>query len=179
MTEHDFYPDGLTAKDITALQYEVATELRREGYPVPPHTRPGTHRPGGSPEPTETPASSASPFPSAHGGPDGNGPADRNQPDTAQGAGDLGQLLFTPAQAAAVLQVRESWLRRRAARRQVPCTFLGKHLRFSRPDLEQITADAARPAATAPPTVPGPVTSPRRPARPRGRGRTDSRRPDA
>ncbi|WP_373294127.1 helix-turn-helix domain-containing protein [Lentzea pudingi] len=59
------------------------------------------------------------------------------------------QILFTPAQAAALLQVRETWLRRRAARRLVPCTFLGKHLRFSRDNLEQIAADAVRPASTA------------------------------
>jgi hypothetical protein len=56
-------------------------------------------------------------------------------------------VLFTSAQAAQLLQVRESWLRRRAAQRRVPCTFLGKHLRFSPADLHQITTDAARPAA--------------------------------
>ncbi|ONI71357.1 DNA-binding protein [Actinosynnema sp. ALI-1.44] len=59
--------------------------------------------------------------------------------------------MFTPAQAATVLQVRESWLRRRAAERRVPCTFLGKHLRFSRADLEAIVAEAQRPPAVAHP----------------------------
>jgi hypothetical protein len=29
------------------------------------------------------------------------------------------------------MAVRESWLRRKAAARAIPCTFLGKHLRFS------------------------------------------------
>jgi excisionase family DNA binding protein len=58
--------------------------------------------------------------------------------------------LYTPADAAGLLAVRESWLRRRAAERRVPCTFLGKHLRFSRADLEAIAAAAARP--TGPPT---------------------------
>ncbi|MFI7674129.1 helix-turn-helix domain-containing protein [Actinophytocola sp. NPDC049390] len=58
-------------------------------------------------------------------------------------------LLLTPAQAAEVLQVRESWLRRRAAERRVPCCFVGKHLRFSRADLEAIVADGARPAGEA------------------------------
>ena len=58
-------------------------------------------------------------------------------------------LLLTPAQAAEVLQVRESWLRRRAAERRVPCCFVGKHLRFSRADLEAIVADGARPARGA------------------------------
>jgi excisionase family DNA binding protein len=55
---------------------------------------------------------------------------------------DLGPLLYTPAQAAALLQVPESWLRRRAAARRLPCSFLGKHLRFSRADLDAIVAAA-------------------------------------
>ncbi|WP_371927740.1 helix-turn-helix domain-containing protein [Lentzea sp. HUAS12] len=50
------------------------------------------------------------------------------------------QLLFTPEQAAPLLQVRPSWLRRRAAARAVPCHYLGKHLRFTREDLEEIVA---------------------------------------
>ncbi|SDN05421.1 helix-turn-helix domain-containing protein [Allokutzneria albata] len=48
-------------------------------------------------------------------------------------------LLYTPAQAAIALAVKESWLRRKAGQRTIPCTFLGKHLRFSRADLEAIT----------------------------------------
>jgi excisionase family DNA binding protein len=55
-------------------------------------------------------------------------------------------LLYTPAEAAQRLRVRESWLRKKAAARQVPCTFLGKHLRFSPADLAAIVAGAARPA---------------------------------
>lgn len=54
-------------------------------------------------------------------------------------------LLYTPAEAAHQLQVRESWLRKKAAARQIPCTFLGKHLRFSPTDLTTIVAAAARP----------------------------------
>lgn len=54
--------------------------------------------------------------------------------------GGGGVLLLTPEQAAGLLQVRESWLRRRAAERRVPCSFVGKHLRFSRADLEAIVA---------------------------------------
>jgi excisionase family DNA binding protein len=50
------------------------------------------------------------------------------------------QLLYTPAEAAGLLRVRESWLRRKAAARQIPCTFLGKHLRFSAADLAAIVA---------------------------------------
>ena len=55
-------------------------------------------------------------------------------------------LLFTPARAAEVLAVRESWLRRKAGRREVPCTFVGKHLRFSVEDLRAIVAGGSRPA---------------------------------
>ncbi|MGB3443125.1 MAG: helix-turn-helix domain-containing protein [Actinophytocola sp.] len=47
-------------------------------------------------------------------------------------------LLFTAEQAASLLQVRPSWLRRKAAARAVPCRFVGKHLRFSRADIEAI-----------------------------------------
>ncbi|WP_425388292.1 helix-turn-helix domain-containing protein [Amycolatopsis taiwanensis] len=121
------------------------------------------------------PQSSALPPPHPDHDSGGTGSAGGNSADTPQGAGDPAQLLFTPAQAAAMLQVRESWLRRRAARRQVPCTFLGKHLRFSPADLKQITADAARPATTTRPTGPRPGT---RPGRARSQSRTPPRRPD-
>lgn len=47
-------------------------------------------------------------------------------------------LLYTAEQAALLLQVRPSWLRRKAAARAVPCRFVGKHLRFSRADIEAI-----------------------------------------
>ena len=69
---------------------------------------------------------------------------------------DQGPRLYTPAEAAALLRVPESWLRRRAGRRQIPRTFLGKHLRFSAADLAAIIAAAAEPA-----------TGRRRPRRPR------------
>jgi excisionase family DNA binding protein len=54
--------------------------------------------------------------------------------------------LYTPAAAAELLSVTESWLRRKASARLIPCTFLGKHLRFSRPDLAAIIAAGTRPA---------------------------------
>jgi excisionase family DNA binding protein len=54
-------------------------------------------------------------------------------------------VLYTPAEAAQLLKVRESWLRKKAAARQVPCTFLGKHLRFSAADLAAIITAAAQP----------------------------------
>ena len=58
--------------------------------------------------------------------------------------------LYTPTEAARLLSVRESWLRRRATARLVPCTFLGRHLRFSHADVIAIAAAAAHPPATAP-----------------------------
>lgn len=98
------------------------------------------------PDPTQIPMSSTGPVAiepcadGALGGPDGI------EPPVGERAADFTPILFTPAQAAALLQVRESWLRRRAARRTVPCTFLGKHLRFSAENLQQIASDAAGPA---------------------------------
>ena len=65
----------------------------------------------------------------------------------AAGALDDGVLpLYTPTEAARLLAVPESWLRRRVTARAVPCTFLGKHLRFSHADVLAI----ARAAAVAP-----------------------------
>src|SRR5205809_3833219 len=55
-------------------------------------------------------------------------------------------VLYTPAEAAQLPKVRESWLRKKAAARQVPRTFLGKHLRFSATDLAAIITAAAQPA---------------------------------
>jgi excisionase family DNA binding protein len=49
-------------------------------------------------------------------------------------------LVYTPEQAAELLGVKPSWLRRKAAARLIPCTFMGKHLRFSRTDVEAIIA---------------------------------------
>lgn len=54
-------------------------------------------------------------------------------------------VLHTPARAAALLAVKESWLRRKAGQRAIPCTFVGKHLRFSTHDLRAITALGAQP----------------------------------
>ena len=49
-----------------------------------------------------------------------------------------------------MLSVRESWLRSRAAARTVPCTFLSKHLRFSRADGLAIAAATAQPSRSMP-----------------------------
>jgi len=99
--------------------------------------------------------------------PDGTVTNDGVQPLTDQLAADSAPVLFTPAQAAGLLQVPESWLRRRAAQRQVPCTFLGKHLRFSRANLDQIVADAAVPPSRA--GSPSASSATRRRSHPRGR----------
>ena len=79
--------------------------------------------------------------------------------------------LYTPAEAADLLAVRESWLRRRATARLVPCTFLGKHLRFSHADVTAIAAAAARPAARPAATA----ASTRRAGRNRRPGRASRR----
>jgi excisionase family DNA binding protein len=62
-----------------------------------------------------------------------------------------GAQLYTPAEAARILKVRESWLRKKAAARLIPCTFVGRHLRFSEGDLEEIVRSGARPPVTATP----------------------------
>jgi hypothetical protein len=66
--------------------------------------------------------------------------------------------LHTPAEAAGILRVRESWLKTKAAARVIPCTFIGKHLRFSDDDIAAIMQ--AGPASQSPPANPGPATGP-------------------
>lgn len=66
-------------------------------------------------------------------------------PDTdTSPTGDL--RLHTPAEAAEILSVKETWLRRKAGTRAIPCTFLGRHLRFSTADLRAISERGAQPA---------------------------------
>jgi hypothetical protein len=57
--------------------------------------------------------------------------------------------LHTPAEAANILKVRESRLRTKASARLVPCTFVGKHLRFSDEDIAEIMKAGAREPVTA------------------------------
>jgi excisionase family DNA binding protein len=57
--------------------------------------------------------------------------------------------LYTVAEAADILKVRESWLRTKASARQIPCTFVGKHLRFSDDDLAEIMKAGSRQAVTS------------------------------
>jgi excisionase family DNA binding protein len=99
---------------------------------------------------------------------DGRVPASRRSRSVprAAGAGSVAPVsgaqegrsvlpLYTPRAAAELLAVRESWLRRKAAARAVPCTFLGRHLRFSRADLEAIAQAAAHPPLTTPDALAG------------------------
>lgn len=64
-----------------------------------------------------------------------------------------GALLLTPTDAAISLAVPESWLRRKAGRRVIPCTFIGKHLRFSASDLAAIVESGAQQARPQPATL--------------------------
>ncbi|WP_086010821.1 helix-turn-helix domain-containing protein [Sciscionella marina] len=48
------------------------------------------------------------------------------------------KLLHTPKEAADMLSIRESWLRRKAGQRKISCTYVGKHLRFSDADLKSL-----------------------------------------
>jgi hypothetical protein len=52
--------------------------------------------------------------------------------------------LHTVAEAAGILKVRESWLKTKASARLIPCTFVGKHLRFSDDDIAEIMRTGAR-----------------------------------
>jgi hypothetical protein len=52
--------------------------------------------------------------------------------------------LHTTAEAAGILKVRESWLKAKASARLIPCTFVGKHLRFSDDDIANIMRAGAR-----------------------------------
>jgi excisionase family DNA binding protein len=72
---------------------------------------------------------------------DGQDPQTAHFPTLPHG---LTQLLFTAEQAAVLLAVRASWLRRAAAEGAIASTYLGKHLRFSHADLLAIIAAGAR-----------------------------------
>jgi excisionase family DNA binding protein len=54
--------------------------------------------------------------------------------------------LYTAEQAATLLQVSPTWLRKKASTRTVPSTFIGRHLRFSAADLAEIVRAGARSA---------------------------------
>lgn len=68
------------------------------------------------------------------------------RPDN-DGHGEVPERLLTIPEAARVLAVPESWLRERVRLRRVPHRRLGKHVRFSTADLEQIVERAAQQVA--------------------------------
>jgi hypothetical protein len=61
----------------------------------------------------------------------------------------MADQLYTAAEAAGILKVRESWLKTKAAARLIPCTFIGKHLRFSDDDIAEIMKGRARQPVTS------------------------------
>lgn len=70
----------------------------------------------------------------------------------------MASQLRTAAEAAAILKVRESWLKTKASARAIPCTFVGKHLRFSDDDIAEIMKAGERKPATG--RAPGSVRRP-------------------
>ena len=60
----------------------------------------------------------------------------------------MADQLYTAAEATGILKVRESWLKTKAAARLIPCTFIGKHLRFSDDDIAGIMKAGARQPVT-------------------------------
>jgi hypothetical protein len=60
----------------------------------------------------------------------------------------MASQLHTVAEAAGILKIRESWLKTKAAARLIPCTFVGKHLRFSDDDIAEIMKAGLRQPVT-------------------------------
>jgi hypothetical protein len=68
----------------------------------------------------------------------------RNVLGRAEAGWQMTSELHTVAETAQILKVRESWLKTKASARLVPCTFVGKHLRFSDDDIAEIMRVGAR-----------------------------------
>ena len=79
-----------------------------------------------------------------------------------RGGESVGAELLTVEQAAAVLAVPTSWLKQRVSARSVPCTRLGRHIRFTRDQLVAIVTASEQPALPLPLT--GLTSRSRRPA---------------
>jgi hypothetical protein len=52
--------------------------------------------------------------------------------------------MYTAEQAASLLQVSPWWLRKKATAGAIPCTFIGRYLRFTAGDLAEIIAAGER-----------------------------------
>ena len=61
-----------------------------------------------------------------------------------------GAVLLTVEEAAELLSVPVSWLKKRVATHAVPCTRLGRHIRFTRAQVTGIVEAAAEPVAAIP-----------------------------
>ena len=59
--------------------------------------------------------------------------------------------LMTFTEAAQILKVPETWLRKRAAAGLVPCTRLGRNVRFTEEHLREIVADGECAVVVLPP----------------------------
>ena len=59
-------------------------------------------------------------------------------------------LLYTPAQAADLLQVTENWLTDRVSANVIRCTRLGRYIRFSRADLDLLIEQSTQAPIEAP-----------------------------
>jgi excisionase family DNA binding protein len=80
----------------------------------------------------------------------GSGEHRRTDDHTEMSCSDDGKLLHTPEEAARILTIKESWLRRKAGTGAIPSTLVGKHLRFSETDLRDIVERFHRPSRAAP-----------------------------
>jgi hypothetical protein len=70
-------------------------------------------------------------------------------PELVEAGWRMSGELHTVAEAAGILKVRESWLKTKASARLIPCTFIGKHLRFSDHDIAEIMRAGARQPVTS------------------------------
>lgn len=100
--------------------------------PNPPRS---TRRPPARARTTAGPRTQACPSPEVEEPTDETSPAD---PPAAP-------LLYTAEQAAVLLAVSPGWLRRAAGEGRVYSVLIGKHLRFSRHDLDELIARGHRP----------------------------------
>jgi hypothetical protein len=75
-----------------------------------------------------------------------NARADGDSAVTEMAGTELPLRLYTPEQVGQMLQVPASWLRKKVSARSVPCTFVGKHLRFSAADIAAIISIGSTPA---------------------------------
>ena len=66
-----------------------------------------------------------------------NGRAGQLMLETVPASASLNEPLLTPAQAAALLAVRPSWIYEAVRAGRLPCIRIGRHVRFLRSDLER------------------------------------------